>query len=354
VSSLVPIVDPDRNTLIAVLGMDTDARDWSRRVASHAVAPVLATGLIVLALAAFFLIHTRVVREQQQLAAAERKYRSIVEDITERLELEAQRRQQQKLTAIGTLARGMAHEINNPLNGLMNYAELIREKATDSPPVRGFAEEIILEGRRVGAITHSLLSFTQQQGAQEAAPTEAGELLESLLAPVRDAARERGIALITEIPVSLPTVSCRRGQILQALNPLLANALEALEDRQPGAPGTKTIHLTARRVEQWGRSWLRLTVQDNGPGMTAPVRERMFEPFFTTKNRTQHAGLGLWVSRSIVHEHGGELMVERADTGGTSLCMDLPIQEARLTSPRSPHTVPTQPRRACSSTGQSI
>lgn len=252
----------------------------------------------------------------------------MVEDVTERMEAETQLRQQQKLTSISTLARGMAHEINNPLNGIMNYAELIKDQAPENAPLVEFADEIIKEGQRVATMTHSLLSFTQQD-AQSFAPTSPAAMVAFVLPPAQEAARAGGVLLTCVIPPDLPMVSCRQSQIGNVIMALFANAMEAWDEETLGTGhsggANKAIHWTARRLDKGGRAWVRLTVSDNGPGIPEQIRERVFDPFFTTKDRTQHSGLGLWIGRSIIQEHGGEITVESEAGKGTQVHLDLPL-----------------------------
>ncbi len=278
----------------------------------------------------------------------------IFHDVTERKRMEEERlillaglQQQKKLAAMGTLARGMAHEINNPIMGVMNYAQLIKDMAAGNASLLEFADEIIAEIRRVAKMTHCLLRFAHQQDTQPFTPTRGADVVASVLPLAEKAARARGIVLSSDIPPDLPVVSCHQGQLGQVVMALLTNAVEAMEERSTD-PGLGTgrprpdgsdkrapdaIHLTARQLDKAGRAWLRLTVEDNGPGIPGEIRERLFDPFFTTKDRTKHSGLGLWISRSIAQEHGGELTCESpstvlraGETGrGTRVHVDIPV-----------------------------
>ena len=273
---------------------------------------------------------------------------AIKRDITERRRMEAQHRQEQNLISIGALARGMAHEINNPIMGIANYAQLIKDRAVGNAALAEFADEILAESKRVARMTHSLLDFTQQGGTQEMAPVALTDIVTSVLAPFEEAARQRSIALSCDIPADLPAVVCCKNRIGQVVTALVANAMDAWGEGplDAASPATmqgkrlggedKKITISAREMSLViGHSLLgngsnaqspmtndadrriravRLTVADNGPGIAAEIRERVFEPFFTTKDRTRHSGLGLWISRSIVQDHGGQLSVESPST----------------------------------------
>ncbi len=254
---------------------------------------------------------------------------AIKKDVSERNRLEAKRRQQQKLASIGTLARGMAHEINNPIMGAMNYAQLIKDKAADNATLAAFADEIILEGRRVATMTHSLLGYTEQTERQAPVSASLSEVVASVLPSALEEALAHGIALNGDLPADLPAVTCRQVRMCHLVTALLKNALEAWDEAAPnpasGGGGDKAIRLSARPFDKAGQAWVRLTVADNGPGIREELRERVFDPFFTTKDRTQHAGMGLWIGRSVAQEHGGELSVDCEEGQWTRFHVDLPV-----------------------------
>jgi len=275
----------------------------------------------------------------------------IFHDITERKRMEATLREQQKLAATGTLARGMAHEINNPLMGIMNYAELITDAAADNAPLVEYATEILVEGRRVAKMTQSLLGFTQQRVSAVCATTTLGALVATVLPPAEETAQAKGLALSCDSAADLPPVTCRPGQLEQVITALLANAMEAWRENGQATEGEKRILISALALATSDQSSvisdqlsvenaritdrasdcrrLRLTVEDNGPGIPATIREQVFDPFFTTKDRTQHAGLGLWISRTIVQEHGGALTFDSEVGRGTRFHLDLPVGDDR-------------------------
>lgn len=297
-------------------------------------------------------VHLLVTRKSRYLDPSGRRFLvGSLHDITKRkaeeefrLQTEATLQRQQRLASVGTLARGMAHEINNPIMGVMNYAQLIKDTAADNASLVEFADEIIAEIRRVATMTHSLLSFALQQDAQPFAPTTGADAVGSVLPLAEKAARERGIVLSSDIPPDLPSVSCSPGQLGQVVMALLTNAMEVwgegtLDPASPEAMqgkclggGDKAIHLTAQRIDKAGRAWLRLTVEDNGPGIPAEIREHVFDPFFTTKDRTKHSGLGLWISRSIAQEHGGELTCESEMGHGARFHVDIPVVQGVVRS----------------------
>jgi signal transduction histidine kinase len=240
--------------------------------------------------------------------------------------LEARMRHQQKLQSIGTLAGGVAHEINNPINGIMNYAELIRERVSEPDRVQEFASEIISESERVAAIVRNLLAFARQE-KQARVPTRMADILAATLQLIQTIMRHDRIELQIDVPDDLPMSRCDGQQIQQVFMNLLTNARDALNERFPTHDPEKRILVSAREIERDGKRYVRTTVEDHGPGMPAELRERIFDPFFTTKQRQVGTGLGLSISHGIVSDHGGDLSVESKENAYTRFHVDLPLDE---------------------------
>ena len=242
----------------------------------------------------------------------------------ERWEMEAQLRQQQKLEAIGTLASGMAHEINNPLNGIMNYAQLIEDHLPSDSPLAEYTGEILRETQRIANIVSNLLTFSRNE-KQRHSLARIADIVESTLSMVRTVIRHDQITLTVSVPQDLPALPCRSQQLQQVLMNLMTNARDALNGRYPGHDPDKVLHLSAGSLEKDGRPWIRITVEDHGTGIAPEVRERMFDPFFSTKPRAQGTGLGLSISHGIVKDHGGTLTVESEPGRFTRMHLDLPV-----------------------------
>jgi signal transduction histidine kinase len=246
----------------------------------------------------------------------------------EKRELEAQLRQQQRLESVGTLASGVAHEINNPIQGIMNYAELIYSNVTDHELVVDFAKEIDLESHRVAKIVRNLLAFSRQDASEDPEPAQMIEVVESSLSLIRAVLRSDHIAVEVIAEPGLPTVRCRTQQIQQIIMNLVTNARDALNSIYGEYDDHKRIEL---RVQRSARPhWVRVSVRDFGPGIAPEVLPRIFDPFFTTKGRDQGTGLGLAVSHGIAQEHGGELTVETAPGQGATFILELPVEGAAL------------------------
>ena len=245
-------------------------------------------------------------------------------DISERLAMEAQLRQSQKLEAIGTLASSVAHEINNPISGISGYAELIAEGAFERDEVIAYSSEIKSATERIRTIVRNLLGFARKDDSPDKTTETIKDIVASMLSLVQTIMRHDQIAIQVDIPDDLPDILCRKQQIQQVIMNLLTNARDALNRKYPGYDDDKKIVITARALHNAGQPFVRTTIEDRGMGISADVRERMFEPFFTTKPAGKGTGLGLWIIYSIVKDHGGEIDVATSPGEFTRFSIDLP------------------------------
>ena len=250
-------------------------------------------------------------------------------DVTEHVQMQRERgvwqahaRHQQRLEAIGTLASGVAHEINNPVQSIMNYAQLIARRA-GSTDVTTYAQEILSEAQRVAAIVKGLLSFARQEG-EPYTDVHAGEIVASTLALVSAMLRKEGIQIAIDLVEDMPPVRCHPQQIQQVLMNLIGNAREALNACYAAGHAEKRILVIGRCWRREGTSFVRLTIEDHGVGIPEGALDKIFDPFWTSKTDGQAAGLGLSVSQGIVVEHGGAISVESEPGRFTRVHVDLP------------------------------
>jgi len=251
-------------------------------------------------------------------------YVAVTRDVTAQVALEAQLRQAQKMEALGTLASGVAHEINNPLFGIRGYAELIADSLPPENELVESAAAIIRQTDHVGVLVRNLLTFARQD-KQESRLVAPNDIIQSVLSLLRTVVRHDHITLRVDVPEGLPPVACRGQQLEQVLMNLLTNARDALNEKFAGHSDGKLICLRAGLIDKDGAPWLRMTVEDHGAGIPAPVRERIFDPFYTTKPAGKGTGLGLAISHGIVKDHGGELHFETEPGRGTRFHVDLPV-----------------------------
>ncbi|NTW05414.1 MAG: PAS domain S-box protein [Peptococcaceae bacterium] len=248
--------------------------------------------------------------------------------------IEAQLRQQQKLEAIGTLAGGIAHEINNPINGIMNYAQLMLDTEQINQVNSEYAKEIIHETKRISEIIKNLLQFSRLD-KQTHSLACIDDILNQTLSLIRSLIKKDRITLDIDISENLPEFKCRSQQIQQVIMNLLTNARDALNEKYPEYHENKIIYLAASLKIIDGRRYIRITVKDYGIGIDPQIKDKIFEPFFSTKPREKGTGLGLSISFGIVEEHHGKLSIGADEEGYTCFCLDLPVDNGWSTTTRS-------------------
>jgi PAS domain S-box-containing protein len=250
----------------------------------------------------------------------------ILSDVTERKRLDDRLRQAAKLEAIGSLASGVAHEINNPINVIMNYASLLQRDGMSSEKVKAFASEIVAESGRVASIVRNLQSFARQE-LEVPVPTSITEVLDATLDLTRKVLSNDQITLELEVPGDLPRILCRPQLIVQVLVNLITNARQALNDRFTGYDPGKVLRIACEPVQSGDDRMVRITVEDHGIGVSREARERIFDPFYSARRGGLGSGLGLSVSQGIVEDHGGRLWLAEDDGTPTRFHLDLPVHE---------------------------
>lgn len=244
--------------------------------------------------------------------------------------LQQQMQQTARLVALGELAAGVAHEINNPMTGIVNYAQLLYERAPMNDEKQFLLQGILRESDRVNKIVHNLLTFARQQ-PQEQSWVGLAELLESALHLMGHRLRKDGVNLIFEMPADLPPLQCRSQQIQQVFINLVSNAQHALNQKYVSAHDNKTLKISAHALQRQGRHVLRTEFHDTGVGIAPEILPKIFDPFFTTKKRTEGTGLGLSISYGIVKEHHGDIFVESRAGEYTTFIVELPVANEGLT-----------------------
>ncbi len=226
--------------------------------------------------------------------------------------------QSERLISMGKLAAGVAHEINNPLTGILAYAEDLVESADPADPKRKDYEVIVREALRCRQIVRSLLDFARQ-GTPSPVRAYPRNLIEKALDVVARQAAFRNIRISSEIENDLPAIQVDRIQIEQVLVNLIVNAQQAM-------PEGGRIIIGARRLERTGM--VEFSVQDEGTGISPEVQGRVFEPFFSTKSGKTD-GLGLSVCLGIIQRHGGTIDFESEAGKGTTFRFRLPILKSQ-------------------------
>jgi signal transduction histidine kinase len=232
-----------------------------------------------------------------------------IRNVTERRQRDAALHKAEKLAAVGRLASSISHEINNPLESVVNLLYLI-EHATSSPPeMKTYASLATSELARVSHIVTQTLKFHRQ--ATDAAECRISEILESVISLFQGRMATRHVAVARDYAPD-DIILCFAGDMRQVFANLIGNAIDAM-------PIHGELRLRTRRSRDWrtGRDGLRVIVADNGSGMSRQTLRNLFEPFFTTKPTTG-TGLGLWVSEEIVRSHKGSIRPRSSQQPGRS------------------------------------
>ena len=237
--------------------------------------------------------------------------------------MELQLSQQQRLESIGTLARGVAHEINNPLTGILAFAELLKRRSHEDEKAVEYLDIIMEESKRVGRIVSNLLAFSRE-GEENEHAVNLNTVVEDTLTLIQAIFRKESIQTTVTLPEDLPSVRCKPRKLQQALMNLLTNARDTLNAKYPARDPDKRIFISARVDER--QEQVVLTVKDLGEGIPEAIRQQIFDPFFTTKPRDKSTGLGLSVTLGIVREQGGTLAVESEPGKFTEFQIQLPMQ----------------------------
>ncbi len=281
-----------------------------------------------------------------------------IDDVTSKVRMEEMLVQSEKMLSIGGLAAGMAHEINNPLAGMMQTANVMQNRLVDNvdiPANRRAAEEIGVDleaivgfmsargiprmihaikesGVRVASIVNNMLHFAQQSD-DEINTSKIADIIENTISLVstdynlKKQYDFKKINIIREFQEDLPEIECHSSKIQQAMLNLFSNSAHALQQAKVENP--KIIIRLAIDEKQDGKdAMVRVEIEDNGPGISSKVIGRLFEPFYTTKPTGEGKGLGLSVAYFIITEsHKGKMWVESNEGVGTKFIICLPVKQ---------------------------
>jgi two-component system nitrogen regulation sensor histidine kinase GlnL len=240
----------------------------------------------------------------------------LIEDITERVALERSARQAEKLAALGTLATGLAHELNNPIGIISSRIEIMLLDAESQPLPAEVTEDLRVlhrHAQRVARIAQGLLSFARQSSGQRG-PVDLNHLVEETLLLIEKQVVQSGIAIKRSLAPDLPPILGDSNALQQVMLNLLTNARDAV-----GRSGEIAVESS---VIPGRPSGARLTVRDTGPGIPPELLPKIFDPFFTTKS--EGTGLGLSISYGIVRDHQGTVDVQSRPGQGTTFVLTFP------------------------------
>ena len=234
----------------------------------------------------------------------------------------------EKLASLGQLAAGVAHEINNPLTGILLYGGLLLEDLPRDDPKYQDMESIIEDANHCRNIVKSLLAYSRQTSANKEI-IDLNELLEQSLGLIRDQSLFINIEVVKELADENIPIKVDRGQLNQVIINLVINAVDAMERK-----GTLTLrtHADRRREKGAGKGdkagFAYLEISDTGCGIPEDILPLIFDPFFTTKDLGKGTGLGLSTAYGIVNENGGTIWVKETSKAGTTFMFELTLYEA--------------------------
>jgi len=214
-----------------------------------------------------------------------------------------------QLAAIGELAAGVAHEVNNPITGIINFAQLLLDDSPKDSQQAELLSRIIDEGERIAFIIKNLLSFARED-KHESEPLDMAQVIEASLSLVEHQFKKDGIQIQTSFLSSPCMLYGNFRQLQQVILNLLGNSRFALNERYPDSSENKKIAITCQTIlSDDGKSWVQISIKDQGTGIPQGILDRIFDPFFTTKPAGQGTGLGLSISFGIIQNHGGTIKV---------------------------------------------
>lgn len=237
-------------------------------------------------------------------------------DVTSHKKLQRQLMQSEKMAAVGTLAGGVAHEINNPLAGILAFAQLIIRQLDKNHPCQEDVKEIEHAALRCKQIVQNLLDFSRQNPDEDMVELQVNQVIEKILPLVKVQTRAGRFELVTDLK-KLPTMLGSFHKLQQVFLNLITNAYQAM-----GQNGRVQITSVYDSVQ----NKIVITVVDDGPGIAGGHIDKIFDPFFTTKAPGEGTGLGLAISYGIVQEHGGNIEVKSAPMQGTKFTLTFPVK----------------------------
>ncbi len=241
--------------------------------------------------------------------------REILEMRKELEEAHLQLVQSEKIASVGRMAAGVAHEINNPLSGILIYAELLKENLKDDPQNVEDTHEIINQTLRCKKIVSELLSFSRQS-IGKASSFSLEELINKSLNILINQAIFQDIEVTRVLEPNIPAMIGDMGQLQQVFVNLVTNSADAMK-------GKGQLNINAHYVPE--KNQFVIEVSDTGPGIPEGLKDKIFDIFFTTKPVGKGTGLGLSITRNIILLHGGNIMVESPPGGGTTFIIELPL-----------------------------
>lgn len=245
-------------------------------------------------------------------------------DVTGKKEEMAIAARTEQLATLGELVAGIAHEINNPINGIINYAQVLIDISEKRIQTGDIADRIRKEGDRIAEIVDVLLSFARRN-KQGKVYVSLRNIISDSLTLTAATLRKDSILVKTNVQDDLPQIMAYPQEIEQVFINLIANARHALNKKFRRPNEFKVFEITAETRVSEGQPFIRISFRDNGIGIPGNMIDKIWKPFFTNKEESKRTGLGLSISQNIVAGHGGKLVVESEEGAYTVVHVDLPL-----------------------------
>jgi signal transduction histidine kinase len=229
-----------------------------------------------------------------------------------------------QLAAIGELAAGVAHEVNNPITGIINFAQILLDDSKKDSLEEELLTRIITEGERIASIIKNLLSFARESD-QEIEPIDMVDVIKTSLSLVEHQCKNDGIQISPDFHDGPCPINGNFRQLQQVILNLLSNSRFALNERYPLTSPDKKIRISCHPVAIANEPpWIQVSLRDHGTGIPQGILDRLFDPFFTTKPAGQGTGLGLSISFGIIQDHGGSIKVNSIMHKFTEMLIKIP------------------------------
>jgi signal transduction histidine kinase len=255
----------------------------------------------------------------------------VAKDVTEERERDLRLIMNERLAALGQLAAGVAHEINNPLNSIVNYTQILIDGRNKTEQESDILERIIRESQRIITIVRNLLSFARKETDEKSAVKISKLIMETLML-INVMFKKDGIKIIMKVPENLQEISANAQQIQQVFLNILFNAQFALNKKFPHPDPDKIIEISAQETKDNGEHFIKVVFHDNGTGIPEDIADKIMLPFFSTKTAEGGSGLGLSISHGILNQHRGRLRFESIEGMYTKAIVLLPIPEYEIKS----------------------
>lgn len=250
----------------------------------------------------------------------------LASDITEKMALQAEAIQACHLASLGELAAGVAHEINNPITGIINYGQILINECGEESMERDIGKRVVKEGERIGRIVKTLLSYARDDEQMGKRAAYMSSILEESIILTQAQMRKEGIDLEIDFPDNLPEVDVNFQQIQQSFINIISNARYALNAKHPGRHKDKLLRIIGEKVVIDDHPYVRIVFHDQGVGISSYELPILTKAFFSTKPFGKGTGLGLNITDRIITEHGGFLRFESIKGEFTKVIIDLPAK----------------------------